>query len=79
VWGNGGRLSDLSMSLRHVSPGHRLAGVGLLATLTFAGVDWNRAQARGTPRMLRTRPTKAPPTKRSRAASTGCRTVPTIK
>ena len=38
-----------SMSLRHVSPGHCLAGVGLLAILTFAGGDWNRAQARGTP------------------------------
>jgi D-alanyl-D-alanine carboxypeptidase len=37
------------MSLRHVSPGHWLAGVGLLAILTFAGGDWNRAQARGTP------------------------------
>jgi D-alanyl-D-alanine carboxypeptidase len=37
------------MSLRHVSPGHCLAGVGLLAILTFAGGDWNRAQARGTP------------------------------
>jgi len=35
------------MSLRHVSPGHWLAGVGLLAILTFAGGDWNRAQARG--------------------------------
>jgi D-alanyl-D-alanine carboxypeptidase len=34
------------MSLRHVSPGHCLAGVGLLAILTFAGGDWNRAQAR---------------------------------
>jgi D-alanyl-D-alanine carboxypeptidase len=37
------------MSLRHVSPGHCLAGVGLLAMATFAGGDWNRAQARGTP------------------------------
>jgi D-alanyl-D-alanine carboxypeptidase len=37
------------MSLRHVSPGHWLAGVGLLAMLTFAGGDWNRAQARSTP------------------------------
>jgi D-alanyl-D-alanine carboxypeptidase len=36
------------MSLRHVTPGHCLAGVGLLAMLTFAGGDWNRAQARGT-------------------------------
>ena len=36
------------MSLRHVSPGHWLAGVGLLAILTFAGGDWNRAQARGS-------------------------------
>ena len=38
-----------SMSLRHVSPGPCLAGVGLLAMLTFAGGDWNRAQARSTP------------------------------
>jgi D-alanyl-D-alanine carboxypeptidase len=36
------------MSLRHVTPGHWLAGVGLLAMLTFAAGDWNRAQARGT-------------------------------
>ncbi len=36
------------MSLRHVTPGHWLAGVGLLAMLTFAGGYWNRAQARGT-------------------------------
>jgi D-alanyl-D-alanine carboxypeptidase len=35
--------------MRRVSPGPRLAAVGLLATLTFAGVDWNRAQARSTP------------------------------
>jgi D-alanyl-D-alanine carboxypeptidase len=35
------------MSLRHVSPG--LAGVGLLAMLSFTGGEWNRAQARGTP------------------------------
>src|SRR5271169_1902061 len=39
----------LSIGLRRVSPGPRLAAVGLLATLAFAGVDWNRAQARGTP------------------------------
>jgi D-alanyl-D-alanine carboxypeptidase len=37
------------MSLRHVLPGPCLAGVGLLAILTFAGGDGNRAQARGTP------------------------------
>ncbi len=37
------------MSLRHVLPGHCLAGVGLLAILTFAGGDGNRAQARATP------------------------------
>jgi D-alanyl-D-alanine carboxypeptidase len=37
------------MSLRHVLPGPCLAGVGLLAILTFAGGDWNRAQARATP------------------------------
>jgi len=37
------------MSLRHVSPGHCLAGVSMLAILTFAGGDWNRAQARATP------------------------------
>ena len=36
------------MSLRHVSPGYRLAGVGLVAILTLVGVDWNRAQARST-------------------------------
>jgi D-alanyl-D-alanine carboxypeptidase len=37
------------MGLRHFSPGRRLAYIGLLATLALAGVDWNRAQARGTP------------------------------
>src|SRR5262249_49788921 len=37
-----------SMSLRHVSPAHCLAGVGLLAMLGFAGGDGNRAQARRT-------------------------------
>jgi D-alanyl-D-alanine carboxypeptidase len=37
------------MGLRLVSPGPRLAAVGVLATLTFAVVDWNGAQARSTP------------------------------
>jgi hypothetical protein len=37
------------MNLRHVSPGYRLAGIGVLATLAFAGVEGNRAHARGTP------------------------------
>jgi len=37
------------MSLRHVSPAHCLAGVGLLAMLSFVGGDGNRAEARGTP------------------------------
>ena len=36
------------MNLRHVSPGYRLAGIGVLATLAFAGVDGGRAHARGT-------------------------------
>jgi D-alanyl-D-alanine carboxypeptidase len=36
------------MSLRHVTPGHCLAGVGLLAMVTFAGGYWNGAQARGS-------------------------------
>jgi D-alanyl-D-alanine carboxypeptidase len=35
------------MSLRHVSPG--LAGVGLLAMLSFTGGGWNPAHARGAP------------------------------
>jgi D-alanyl-D-alanine carboxypeptidase len=39
-------IGSAFMSLRHFSPGHRLACVGLLATLTVAGADWNRAQAR---------------------------------
>ncbi len=42
-------MSLRPMSLRHVSTGRRLACVGLLAVLAVAGVDWNRAQARGTP------------------------------
>jgi D-alanyl-D-alanine carboxypeptidase len=37
------------MNLRHVSPGYRLAGIGVLATLAFAGVEGDRAHARGTP------------------------------
>jgi D-alanyl-D-alanine carboxypeptidase len=35
------------MSLGHVSPSHRLAVVGLLATLTVAGANWDHAEARG--------------------------------
>ena len=34
------------MGLPYISCGHCLAGVGVLATLAVAGVDWNGAQAR---------------------------------
>jgi D-alanyl-D-alanine carboxypeptidase len=43
------RLITRTLSMRRASPGPRLAAVGLLATLTFAGVEGNRAKARGTP------------------------------
>jgi D-alanyl-D-alanine carboxypeptidase len=36
----------ISMSFNHASPGWNLIGVGLVATLTAWGVDWNVAQAR---------------------------------
>ena len=38
------------MGLPYISCGHCLAGVGVLATLAVAGVDWNGAQARAAPK-----------------------------